>query len=343
MGRTASDSIRAFVSTGRTGRSGNVSADDTSVYSYRMELARRMSWKGKLFFLINGDGGVSMTTTKHQGGVRGAIGNQPRGFIPHSALNRAQIRLDNIEIVDVTADFTRETWKECRHSPNCALDQAVYSEVYYKVVDGKIHHLESQHFLGECLFCTTSLEWDALHEHRNLRRDYYVCGLDRNDDPRRRMFFLAHLPQGVSPTTVDEALDALRPADVPAGSPRQGEWFFTPLAITKPHRMTKDDWRNVLGLPGGDIAITHVKSDHKAREFATMDEGRNATKRHYAPELYRIKWTRNGVSTSYVVARGTIRDEEHDPLVLPDGWHLAVKNLAVEGWRAGGPGGATVD
>jgi len=171
-----------------------------------------------------------------------------------------------------------------------------------------------------------------------------VCGLDRNDNPSRRMFFLAQLPERRKPKTVDEALDMLRPKHVPAGTPRQGEWFFLPSAVTKPHRMKDTDWRETLKLPpNAKIAVERVRNDHKATRYATIDAGRNGQKRHYATELYRVVGVVGEKRIERVLVRGLIRDEEHDKLVLPDGWHLAVKNLAVEGWRAGGPGGARVD
>lgn len=358
MGRTSDDIMEAFATGGRPGRAGNVSCTEDTLYSYRMVIARKIRFRGRPFFLINGDGAPSKTTSKHQGMMRSAIRDSPRAFIPFSALRAANIPEQIVEIVHATDDFEIPRWEPCRHTQRCKPSE-VDEDGRSRVENGEVWHNYARHFLGECLFCVKSLRWNADGDARELVVDHYVCGLDRNDRPDRRMFYLAKLPEGAHPRTVDEALAALRPADVPEGSPRQGEWFFVPSPIAKPHTAKPEDWRRVFNFhPASKVEVVREKNKkpeagendsawqrRRNREMAvvtTIDPARKGSFRHYASEVIRVAAVLDGRREERVLARGRIRDEEHDTLVLPEGWHLAVKNLAVEGWRAGN-GGASVD
>ena len=166
--------------------------------------------------ILNGDNAPTVTSRKQQGELRSVLRDVPRVIVPFSALLAAGIRLNDLEIVATTPDRETETWRKCPcKKPWHATPQDGFIEVRE---DGTHYVKHTDHFLGEVLF-----------RERRFPDRFYVSGLDRNDEPRRRHFYLARLPPGASPKTVDEALEALKPEALPAtGWLRQGEWFFVP-------------------------------------------------------------------------------------------------------------------
>lgn len=334
--------------------------DDTTLYSYAMPLITRLD-VGKEIYLLNGDGAPTVTTAKHQGDLRRAVNRHLKrenwAIVPFSALESAGIKPGELKIIHTTPDRVETFWRRCA-SKYCGLrDLDEYlkknsSDTKWSE-DKTLHdHRGEHHFLGETLFKIQRSEgWH-----------YYVCGLDRNDNPRRRMFFLAQIPLGKKPKTVDEALDMLRPEEVALGAPRQGEWFFLPVDI-KADRMGEVDWQKFFGLSAGEaIEIETEKTkiakvdpeeakyvyrrkaawlrETKERRsvYASLD-ARSFDRRHYAPIIVHVRFK----DQHEMFVRGCIRDAEHDTLKLAKGWHRVVKNLAVRGWRAGGGQRARVD
>jgi hypothetical protein len=176
--------------------------------------------------------------------------------------------------------------------------------------DGRLYHVWNTcvHWLGETLFTVEPLTGFGIEPVRR----YYVCGLDRNDDPNKRHFYLCRLPEGNAPKTVDEALTMLRPAEVPEGSSRQGEWFFVPAPELSVRR--KDEQKQVPIV--ADKGAEQIRGPVQARR-----------RRHVARRLYV-----NGA----VFVRGKVKDAEHDELDLGEVWHRVIRNLADGSWAAGG-------
>lgn len=294
------------------------------LYSYRMRLAYRSQCKGKLFILVNGDGAPTMMTGQHQRELRMKLskaqwyatrGPEPRtsevlvarevliphAFIPFSVLDQANIPPQSVEVIATTSDFEQKRTGTRKNK------KTGETETYEYTV----------HFLGETLF--------------RYRDSIYVCGLDRNDDPSKRMFYMAKVPgpAHTPPKSVDEALRRLRPLGLPKDTKRQGEWFFVPAPSYKPPK-------NAEGVVRA-TRVPIVSDDPKAQ----LDEMRRITTRHGEAEV--PGWTvpgreRRHVATTMVVneavyAKGAVHDEEHSALRLGDTWHKVVKNLAVEGWR----------
>jgi hypothetical protein len=296
----------------RNGPQANVGAlrltysEDGYLYSYSMPLCLRTKGpKGEDFILVNGDGSPSPQTTKHMGLMREFLverGSPPKilqahAYIPFSVLERASIRPEHVLILDTTPD--REIKQRIRRKNR---DTGEMEE-----------RLQRVHFLGETYF-------------KNVRSGrHYVCGLDRNDDPNKRSFYLAEIPRSeVMPTTVDEALEALRPPGLPKKALRQGEWFFVPTS----KKFTK---KTATLLKRTAI----VSADPKEQEEAAT---RDLRQRRHVPTRLAL----NGA----VYAKGFVRDAEHDTLVLGDIWHRVVRNLAPNGWRyvpTGNTRGARVD
>lgn len=198
-------------------------------------------------------------------------------------------------------------------------------------------HPRKVHFLGEALFrVKRRAVWDEAKRTHVNRVDYFVSGLDRNDDPNRRNFFLAQLSAArPAPKTVDEALALLRPKGVPEDALRQGEWFLVPSPDKKfkPDQIIKD-MKAVAKSNTEDLkAGVPIVSDDSKEQFERIKNG--GWSMHARRERHRA--TRM-VCNGAVYVSGMVRDAEHGALKLGDGktWHKVVKNRAVGGWRAGG-------
>lgn len=268
--------------------------------------------------IVNGDDAPTVTSRKHQREFRSALGGKPACLLPFSALRSAFIKPVDVKIVATTPDKEIVSWKKCR------CDKAWHKESsdYVQVHDDGSHSVEvRQHFLGETLFT---------REDRPGR--FYVSGLDRNDDPRKRNFYLAQLPEGVTPTTVDEALELLKPEGLPeSGWLRQGEWFFIPKPGLKPVvegenvlvKESKISWNETK--PG--VPIISADAKEARDQLDRVEWGR--MRRHRATRMYI-----NGA----VYVSGMVRDEEHSALKLGDGktWFEVVRNRATGSWGAGG-------
>lgn len=286
------------------------------LYSYRMPLAHRRTFKGKPFILVNGDGAPSMMTGSHQRDLRDQLRSTdwededrkviihiPHAYVPFSVLEQARIRPVDVEVLAVTED--RE---EKRKGSRKNRETGAQEEYEYTV-----------HFLGETLF--------------RYRDSIYVCGLDRNDDPNKRMFYMAKVPGPAHkpPKTVDEALLRMRPKGLPETALRQGEWFFVPQPDFKPQ---PDDITHGV-LKATKIPI--VSADPKAQlaEMTPITTKRGGEE--YEGWTVRAREGRHVASSmainGAVYAKGVVRDDEHSALKLGTTWHKIVKNLAVEGWR----------
>lgn len=294
------------------------------LWSYEvMQLAR---WLADGTLLVNGDEGPSNMTKEQQRTMRAAIKRHPPAkvaLVPFSALRAARVDPRDVEIVDVTPDREIEQLVPCQ-STKCA-------------DAGTSHkHPRKVHFLGETLFRVKHQEWSDKANARVARHDYFVSGLDRNDDPARRNFFLAQLPAArPAPKTVDDALALLRPKGVPEDALRQGEWFLVPA----PDKKFKSDLKKIIK----DTVARSNTEDLKAGVPIVSDDSKEQVERiknggwsmHARRERHRA--TRM-VCNDAVYVSGMLRDAEHGALKLSDGktWHKVVKNRAVGSWRAGG-------
>lgn len=274
--------------------------------------------------IVNGDNAPTVTSRKQQRELRSALGTTTACLLPFSALQAARIRPDDVVIVATTPDKEIETWKKCRCEKSWHQKENVYKPSDFRFHDDGSHDVKiTQHFLGETLFSL---------KHRQDR--FYVSGLDRNDDPSKRHFYLAQLPEGVAPKTVDEALETLKPEGLTAdGWYRQGEWFFVPTPGLKPviegeNVLVKETSIGYKGMRRGVPIVT----DQAESMRSLVPDGwdiRMRAHRHRAPRMY--------INGSVYVS-GMVRDAEHNPLKLGDGkaWYRVVRNRAAGSWGAGG-------
>lgn len=319
------------LSYGITSDGGKVNANILWSYEHYPLAYRYKDKNGGSAILLNGDGAPSNTTAGQMRELRAVARRHARtALLPFSALRAAGIEagdFEEIEIIETTPDQQDTVWRRCARK-ECSYAGEVSD---YSRPNGKGHeHASTVHFLGETLF--------------RYKKAFYVCGLDRNDDPRRRNFFLARLPMKLrkNPKTVDEALQALRPKTLPEGTLRQGEYFLVESPDKKPKakeiikKSNTGHWQR-SDKPG--VPIISDETGNMARALA--DDQRPLAERatrHRASQLYL-----NG----HVYVRGMLRDSQHGAMKLGDGktWYRVVKNLADGSWGAssGGLGRGRVD
>lgn len=283
--------------------------------------------------LINGDT-YSNTTTVQQTATRSAVqkSGKPWAIIPFSALQAASVSPRNITVIEMTADRHVKVWRKMTERQLESLAYYQENDTVRQTESGGWELQGTEHFLGETVFSANGR--------------VYVCGLDRNDDIRKRHFFLAQLPESRrKPKTVEEALAMLRPKTVPEGALRQGEWFFLPtdqgfrpdLKKGELLRKARGTWNDTVkfGVPiehdkGAALravnkSMAHYKTSEQGPEVVVT----NRMGRHVATRMY---------VNGHVYVQGRVRDQQHSTLVLGDGktWYRVVKNLATGSWSASG-------
>jgi hypothetical protein len=321
----------------------------------------------KLTVVLNGDAPPTLTTGEQMRALRRAAdkrvdrtgkSNNPIdhvALIPFTSLRAAGIQdgqIRYLRILHTTKDTVIKPWRPCRskecryHDENVLQLNSQGDKSVRPTPGGPGHeHITEDHFLGETLFAYGD--------------KYYVCGLDRNDDPRRRNFYLATLPASKKPPkTVDEALERLRPKGLPKDESvlRQGEFFFVPTPKLKPKkeavytkvsyagRIAYDAATNaryqmterLIGIPIiSDQPDEMATAITNASQFSPLIVRR---RRHRASRVHL-----NG----HVYVQGILQDAEHGPLKLGDGktWYRVVKNQATASWGAArdGQGRGRVD
>lgn len=299
--------------------------DFTTLLSYEhWAIAKRLK-DGTI--LLNGDRAPSPTTAKQMSAARSAASRYRHALVPFAALSGAGLRPEDVEVVAMTTDKTIRKWVKVteKRAKNTGWPKRQRE-------DGEWEIEIQQHFLGETLF--------------KVGKDYFVTGLDRNDDPRRRNFFLAKLPWG-RPKTVDEALEMLRPKGIPENALRQGEWFLTPVEkinlnkgkVVKLHRRPWETSRVQPGVPlESDRAKDALNRVEKVKLVGKViaDSGEEALVaassrqgRHVATRMFI-----NGA----VYVSGMLRDTEHGSLKLGDGktWYKVTRNRSKGSWSSHG-------
>lgn len=275
-----------------------MSYDDHTLYSYE-HWAIAIKLMDSKFVLVNGDNGPTNNTRKHQNEFRSGLSRNKteHAFVPFSALRAASItEIREIKIVATTPDRVEVKELPCKRT--------------FCQEKGAHTHPTNYHFLGETLFF--------------YRGRFYVSGLDRNDDPRKRNFFLARLPANLkkAPKSVDEALKILRPKGLSKNALRQGEWFFDPVNI-KPTTKTFQKRIPIISDKSEDVnkALVEGSWEHVRLQ--------RRTGRHMATRMY---------VNGHVYVSGMVRDNEHNALKLGNGktWFRVVRNLSDGGWNATG-------
>ena len=271
------------------------SGDTLFSYGRHFALAEvlRDEHKAARGFLLNGDR-HSVSTTRHQADVLSAVHDSklPSVTIPFEALRAAGIDRSTIEIVHTLPDRIERT----RHESRADSGLPSWNVEVTEDEQGTLWSwTTSRHWLGESLVRATI---------RGDRSALFLSGFDRNET--RRSYFFCELPQSASHvTTVDEALEALKPAAVLLAESegrqvfRQGDIFAIQTGLTK-RELTKRG-----AVYGRGVSL--LGTNHVATEVALLPTGTQ-------------------------LVRGSLRHEpgsraaDHARVKLGDGWFVVVKN-----------------
>ena len=276
-------------------------------------------------FLLNADT-YSTSTSARQSEIRSAVRNKPQALIPFSALQAARVyNYDDIEIIHRTEDHIHSRFVYCVNKKTGERERKEIRE----------------HFLGETLFRVkrSYQKHDPITNYWSLQRvapSYFVCGLDRNDDPSKRNFFLTELPKGVYPKTVGEALEILRPKSVEKDAPRQGEYFFQSLNGSSKKNLFKAEEKDLVELAHTCGTFFHpkkVKVEKYERTPFSID-GRLSSweKRHWVQKAVVLEEGKKKL----IFVQGMVKDRDHRSVSLKDCWHVVMRNRAISSFRAGG-------
>lgn len=300
---------------------------------------------GDFYMVWTGRGMIpSPSTRRHQDMVRSAVKQTGLPYLTLSfdALRQAGIRRETIEPVHVLPD--RYTW-ERRVRENAPTEyelesvlpegQEVNSTWYFRnwqqLADGRWTYEQPAHHLGESVF-------RAEYEHEVRTPGYYdfethtrvpssyekqrgsayfLSAFDRNERGNG-LYFMAQLPDGAHPQTVDEAVEALKPDTVRFAEAdglevlRQGDVF----AIPRTKMLTRE------------LSVPALGSKYVLGVNHTVTEVRKLGSHTYGRGIMRHRPQEQG------------REPEHRNLKLGDRrtWYELVKNTVPEGrsWSLGG-------
>lgn len=319
-----------------------------AIYSYgsHFQMAKLIRNKDRSpkFVLINGDT-FSVSTTRHQGHVRDALrqyaGEIPTLIIPFTALDRAGIIRESIEILDTKGEGRDVTIRESKSLPR---DVKLKTDgIYHDFDNGHYHYTMPEggvltnswnhevrlgddgiyrwrsvrHWLGDSLI-SAKLEWS--HD-RSQRRVKFLSSFDRQET--NRLYFLCQLPRTAA-VTFDDAIEALKPDPVVLAEgmgrtvTRQGDMFAVPIAKLTKRDLTKSGAKFSVSAK----SVPLIGTSHTATLIATMPDGTQYARgtMYHKPSL--VTWG---------------REPEHRSQKMGDGktWHLIVKNTVPVRKRRG--------
>jgi hypothetical protein len=271
--------VRAYVR-GRYRRGSRVFADesDGAVFSYGRHFPLVVRIPGG--FLVNGSR-YSVSTSRHQNLALRVLAESRQCYavLPFNAIERAIAALHQKapssflselkEAVSITIPSSRERWRS----------------VEYKKPDGTVAQ-RSIHTLGDSVI--------------RVRDHEFVSAVDETG-MGRGIYFFTQLPGRKTPSTLQEALDMLKPPFVRDAEEeglevsRQGEWFAVPVRIGT--RQLLRDVRRGVAVRGQDHVL-----------------GREGHHRLTHAVIYKY-----GPEKGQVYARGSMRHTrgEHRMLALP--------------------------
>jgi len=214
--------IKAYLSGnyegGRSGN-GNLFFEGDTLYSYGYHFPLAVDC-GR-YYVVNGDKYSSTTSTRHQSPLFRMIPDRMRLEIPFSALAAmANLTKWYSKTPSIAREIDVIDWEGDRY-----IDTGRVSKI-----DG---HRLYDHVLGGSVF-----RWQG---------KYYVSSMDLSGVGKRGRFFLTEIAQSQverygEPTSVDEAIELLKPAEVKKAEEagcevhRQGEWFFVRDSLLEPKK-----------------------------------------------------------------------------------------------------------
>jgi hypothetical protein len=235
------------------------------------------------WWLLNGDT-YSVSTTRHQGIARDACKRTglPMLIVPFSCLREARIDPESITPIDVQA----ERFETIEHHARTQEDVPEgHQHNARQLPDGRWTWTTYRHWLGASLFrasYTTTNRTDGV-AHSVTRTAFFLSAFDEQEP--RALYFLCELPQDAEPATVEEAMHALKPAEVIAAEAaglactRQGDVFAIPATLTT---------RQLPAKRERGAYVLHLS--HTATEVCVTDDGTTYARgilRHAPTEMWR--------------------------------------------------------
>jgi hypothetical protein len=249
------------------------------------------------WWLLNGDT-YSVSTTRHQRIAREACQHTglPVLIVPFSCLRQARIDPETITPVDISA----ERFETIEHH---ARTQDEIPETYRwqarQLPDGRWAWTSYRHWLGASVFRATYTTADL--------GEVTACFLSAFDEQEPRpLYFLAELPQGAEPATVEAAVQTLKPPEVVAAETagvactRQGDVFAIPTTLATRQLPRKRERSACL-----------LNLSHTATEACVTDDGATYARgilRHAPTQYWRAP------------------EHKRQPMGDRKTWHLIVKN-----------------
>lgn len=266
-------------------------------YGFHFPLCVRTEYKGKEFFLLNGDR-YSNTTAKHQGNIRSRLIKKTFCTVSASAIraiDRNVYILKRLRIID----FTKDLYASVDEKNPLPKNLPEGTEIQYT----KHGNIESYHRAGTLLF--------------EFGGRTFLCGMDDGS------YFVSELPKAAR--TVNEAFVLLKPKkihNVEHSVKRQGEWFFLEI---------KADWKTVkevlksmepsFSLPHFNNGNPHVAT--RGRKASTL------------LCLMNMKLNPNDHIISGSIRHHQHRTLKLNRMDNPK-LFLAIKNTSVNNWSASG-------
>jgi hypothetical protein len=249
------------------------------------------------WWLLNGDT-YSISTTRHQRVAREACQRTglPTLIVPFSCLRQARIDPESITPVDISPERF-ETIEH--HTRSKGEVPETYRWQARQLPDGRWVWTSHRHWLGASVFRATYTTVDL--------SEVTACFLSAFDEQEPRpLYFLSELPQDAEPATVEQALHALKPAEVVAAedagvaSTRQGDVFAIPTTLATRQLPRKRERGACL-----------LNLSHTATEACVTDDGATYARgilRHAPAQYWRAP------------------EHKRQPMGDRKTWHLIVKN-----------------
>lgn len=271
------------------------------------------------WWLLNADT-YSVSTSRHQSETRSALAGTglPMLLVPFSCLREAEIIRNTIVPVDIRPDRTEKithtvrTWAEVPESRKSEhyspedMPAGLVDYYAFKNADGLYQWTVSRHWLGDSLFKAT-YNTRVRDDDGNYatRTAYFLSSFDYQES--QPLYFLAELPQWAEPTSVEQAIECLKPDAV---------------KLAEAGGLTVTRQGDVFAVPTPEVSTSHFRGHERVKGARILGVNHTATESVVMPEgTYARGILRHSPEQSW-------RAPEHKRQRMGDGktWHYLVKN-----------------